>query len=329
MINSDARNAYLQPKTAAKSYVLVTPCRNEADYIEGTLQAVIAQTIRPKKWVIVSDGSIDRTDEIVEQYAKNHDFILFLRRSGDRQRNFGSKVESIRLAYDHLLELQFDFIGNLDADITFDCSYYANILSKFEQNECLGIAGGRRLDIYEGRLVPIRSAQTSVAGAVQLFRRPCYEAIGGYRRLACGGIDAVAEIMARMHGWQVESFLDLPYYHHRVTGTAGGGVLKARFKMGVQHRLIGYHPVFHLASCIFHLSDYPLILGSLASIAGYFWAFLKRYEIAVPDDFVHFLRDEQRARLRSLLLTRRDPALRPLGSVQHKQQPVSTGQIQE
>lgn len=310
MPNSDASNVGAQPATTAKTYVLITPCRNEADYIEGTLQAVIAQTIHPKKWVIVSDGSIDRTDEIVKHYAEKHDFILFLRRSGDLKRNFGSKVESIELAYQQIRELQFDFVGNLDADITFDCNYYAAILSKFEQNERLGLAGGRRLDIFNGRLMPIRGAQNSVAGAVQLFRRPCYEAIGGYKRLSCGGIDAVAETMVRMQGWQVESFPNILYYHHRVTGTAGGGVIKARFKMGIQHRLIGYHPVFHLVSCVFHLADYPIISGSLASIAGYVWAYLKRYEIAVPDDFVHFLRNEQRARLRSLLLTRRDPALR-------------------
>lgn len=310
MLNRDARNPSLQPEATTKSYVLITPCRNEADYIEGTLRAVIAQTARPQKWVIVSDGSVDRTDEIVRSYAETYDFILFLRRSGDRQRNFGSKVESIELAYQHLRELQFDFVGNLDADITFDCNYYANVLSKFEQNERLGLAGGRRLDVDNGRLIPIRTAQNSVAGAVQLFRRTCYEAIGGYRRLPCGGVDAVAEIMARMHGWQVESFLDLPYYHHRVTGTASGGVLKARFKVGVQHRMIGYHPVFHLVSCIFHSPSYPFILGSLASIAGYVWTSLRKHEKVVPDDFVRYLRGEQLMRLRSLLFARRDPALR-------------------
>ncbi len=309
MLDNDTHNTSLQLETA-KPYVLITPCRNEADYIEGTLRAVIAQTIRPQKWAIVSDGSTDRTDKIVESYAERHDFILFLRRSGDRQRNFGSKVESIELAYQHLRELQFDFVGNLDADITFDCNYYANILLKFEQDERLGIAGGRRLDVYNGRLIPIRSAQNSVAGAVQLFRRACYEAIGGYQRLSCGGIDAVAETMARMQGWRVESFLGIPYYHHRVTGTAIDGVLKARFKMGVQHRLIGYHPAFHLVSCMFHASSYPFILGSLASIAGYVWASLRRREKAVSNDFVRYLRGEQLMRLRSLLLARRDPALR-------------------
>jgi glycosyltransferase involved in cell wall biosynthesis len=310
MTNSTTPNPHQPPTTAAKTYVLITPCRNEADFIEDTLQAVIAQTVRPKKWVIVSDGSTDRTDEIVERYAQKHDFILFLRQSGDRQRNFGSKVEAINLAYEHLRELQFDFIGNLDADITFDSSYYANILSKFEQNERLGLAGGLRLDFSRGRFVKVLCAKNSVGGPIQMFRRQCYETIGGYQRLSCGGIDAVAETMVRMHGCQVESFPDITVYHHRATGTAGGGVIRARFKKGEQHYLIGYHPLFHIASCMFRFSSFPFMLGSLAEIAGYTWAFLRRQKRVVPDDFVRLLRGEQWARLRSLLLTQRDPALR-------------------
>jgi biofilm PGA synthesis N-glycosyltransferase PgaC len=314
MLNSDDQSTSQPPMRAEKSYVLITPCRDEANCIEGTLQAVVAQTTRPKKWVIVSDGSVDGTDEIVERYAKKHDFILLLRRPGDRARNFGSKVESIRLGYQQLQGLQFEFIGNLDADITFDSSYYTNILSRFERNERLGLAGGLRLDIYEGQFVKIRTAQNSVSGAVQLFRRQCYEEIGGYQKLPCGGVDAVAETMARMCGWQVESFPDLIFYHHRPTGTASGGVIKARFKKGEQHYLIGYHPLFHVASCMFHLPDYPFILGGLASIAGYAWSSLSRRKKMVPDNFVHYLRGEQWTRLRSLLLAKQDPSLRTLRS---------------
>lgn len=308
------------PKTTAKNYVLITPCRNEADYIEGTLQAVIAQTVRPKKWVIVSDGSTDRTDEIIEGYAQKHDFILLLRQSGDRKRNFGSKVEAINLAYEQLKELQFDFIGNLDADITFDNTYYAKILSKFEQNERLGVAGGLRLDFVRGRFVKIRSARSSVGGSIQMFRRECYETIGGYQRLSCGGIDAVAETMVRMHGWEVESFPEITVYHHRATGIAAGSAIRAHFKRGEQHYLIGYHPLFHIASCMFHFFSFPFMLGSLAELAGYAWSFLGRRKLAVPDDFVRFLRAEQLARLRTLLLTQKDPALRsPKTGVSHAQ----------
>ena len=318
MENSTIPNPHQPPETAAKTYVLITPCRNEADYIEGTLKSVIAQTIRPQKWVIVSDGSTDRTDEIVEHYAQKHDFILFLRQSGDRQRNFGSKVEAINLAYEHLKGLQFDFVGNLDADITFDSAYYANILSKFEQNERLGLAGGRRLDFQRGQFVKVPCARNSVGGPIQMFRRQCYETIGGYQRLSCGGIDAVAETMVRMHGWQVESFPEITVYHHRATGTAGGGVIRARFKKGEQHYLIGYHPLFHIASGMFRFSSYPFMLGSLAEIAGYAWAFLSNKKKVVSEDFVCFLRGEQLTRLRSLLLTQQAPALHsPKAGVSH------------
>jgi hypothetical protein len=165
-----------------------------------------------------------------------------------------------------------------------------------------------------------------VSGAVQLFRRSCFEAIGGYRRLSCGGVDAVAETMARMHGWQVESFPEIKFYHHRPTGTAGGGVIKARFKLGVQHRMIGYHPVFHLASSVFHLFSYPFVLGSLAGIVGYLWAFLRGNEIVVPEDFVRFLRNEQKTRLRSLLRTGKDPASHSKRLEQRDGQITQTGQ---
>jgi poly-beta-1,6-N-acetyl-D-glucosamine synthase len=165
------------------------------------------------------------------------------------------------------------------------------------------------LDFQRGRFVKVVCSRNSVGGPIQMFRRQCYETIGGYQRLSCGGIDAVAETMARMHGWQVESFPDITVYHHRATGTAGGWVIRARFKKGEQHYLIGYHPLFHMASSMFRFSSFPFMLGSLAEIAGYTWAFLRNQKKVVPDGFVRFLREEQWARLRSLLLTQQDPAL--------------------
>jgi GT2 family glycosyltransferase len=312
MINDNSEHTNPQATMAAKSYVLITPCRNEADYIEGTLQSVIAQTIRPKKWIIVSDGSVDRTEEIVEQYTQRYDFIQLLRRPSDRVRNFGSKVESIELAYAQLKGLEFDFVGNLDGDITLSSTYYANILLRFEQNQRLGLAGGSRLDVLNGRFVKADSARNSVSGAVQLFRRKCYETIGGYQKLPCGGIDAVAETMARMQGWEVESFPDLIFYHHRPTGTADAGALKARFKRGEQRYLLGYHPLFHVVSCLSRMADYPFILGALAVMAGYGWAALRKRERVVPAGFVRYLRGEQRERLRSLFLARRYSGSRPL-----------------
>jgi glycosyltransferase involved in cell wall biosynthesis len=280
-----------------KSYVLVTPARNEEAYIEKTIRSVISQSVLPRKWAIVSDGSVDRTDEIIGEYSKKCDFILPLHRRAGQERHFGSKAEAFRFGYEQLQDLEFDFIGNLDADVSFDSKYYEGVLSKFEENERLGVAGGIRFDLIDGRFRKVLCARNSVGGPFQLFRRQCYETIGGYRPLRLGGIDAVAETMARMHGWDVESFPDLEVYHYRCTGTAGGGILRANFKAGMRAYVIGYHPLFLMARCAFRLLNYPLLIGSFTQLAGYFWAFLRRHERAVSDDFVEYLRSEQLSRL--------------------------------
>jgi len=295
-----------------KPYVLITAARNEEAYIEKTISSVIAQTILPAKWVIVSDGSTDHTDEIVKQYADSHDFILLLRRSADQKRNYGGKAKSFKFGYEQLTDLEFDFVGNLDADVSFDPKYYEGVLSKFDANERLGVVGGLRFDLYKGRFQKIRPALNSAGGPTQFFRRQCYEETGGYLPLRFGGLDTVAETMARMHGWEVETFPDLEVYHYRFTGTAGGGLLRAKFKAGVLAYSVGYYPLFELARCVSRLLDQPPVVGSLSLLAGYCWASLKRYERQVPDDFVQYLRSEQMARLRSLL--RRKV---PMGATKH------------
>lgn len=285
-----------------KPYILITAARNEEDHIEKTIRSVIAQTILPAKWVIVSDGSTDRTDEIVNQYVDTHDFILLLRRSADQKRNYGSKARALKLAYEQLTNLEYDFVGNLDADVSFGSMYYERVLSKFDANTRLGVAGGARFDLLNGRFRKIYPARNSAGGPTQFFRRQCYEEIGGYLPLRFGGLDTVAETMARMHGWEVETFPDLEVFHYRCTGTAGGGTVRAKFKAGVIAYSVGYHPLFEVARCVFRLFDRPPVIGSFSLLAGYCWAALKRYERQVPDDFVRYLRSEQSARLRSVFL---------------------------
>jgi glycosyltransferase involved in cell wall biosynthesis len=282
-------------------YVLITAARNEEAYIEKAIHSVIAQTILPAKWVIVSDGSTDRTDEIVSQYADRYDFILLLRRSADQRRNYGSKAKSFKLAYKQLTGLDFDFVGNLDADVSFGPTYYETCLAKFDANERLGIVGAVRFDLCDEQFRKINAARNSAGGPTQMFRRQCYEDIGGYLPLQFGGLDTVAETMARMHGWQVETFSDLEIVHYRPTGTAGGGMLRAKFKAGILAYSVGYHPLFEVGRCAFRLFERPLIIGSLSLLAGYCWAALNRYERQVPNSFVHYLRTEQFARLRSAL----------------------------
>lgn len=281
------------------NYTLVTPARNESDYIGKTIKSVISQTILPQKWVIVSDGSTDGTDEIVKRYANEYDFIILVHLDSTGDRNFGAKVNAIHTGYNFIKKLNFNYFGNLDADISFDPNYYEKILSEFEKNPKLGIAGGRIVDVDQEENQKIIGSLNSVGCAVQMFRRQCYEKIGGYLPLKIGGEDAVAETMARMYGWEVKTFSEINVNHHRLMGTAGQNIYKARFFGGVEEYVIGYHPLFLLAKCIYRLQEKPKILGSVFRLIGYFWSWCRRQKREVSDDFINYLRKEQMQRLRS------------------------------
>ncbi|MFQ5628929.1 MAG: glycosyltransferase, partial [bacterium] len=179
-------------------YALVTPARNEEAYIEKTLQSVTTQTVLPQKWVIVSDGSTDGTDSIVQEYAQKHTFIRLIRKSCDQKRTFSSKINAFETGCEHLQSIDHDFIGMLDADVSFGPDYYEKVLDRFAQNEKLGVVGGIRYDLVNGKFVHVLCAENSVGGPYQLFRRACFEQIGGFPAIAIGGEDAVAEIKARM-----------------------------------------------------------------------------------------------------------------------------------
>ena len=286
----------------SKDYVLITPARNEERHIEKTIAAVTSQTVLPKKWVIVDDGSTDRTHEIVSRHEAKSEFICLIRKESAK-RDFGSKVRAFKLGYEQILDMDFGFIGNLDADVSFDPDYYQRILSKFWKTPTLGISGGIIFERINKVFIPQKVSLNSVAGAVQLFRRQCYEDIGGYIPLKTGGVDAAAEIMARMHGWKVEADSELKVLHHRRVMTGRKSVLQTRFQDGITNHLLGYHPVFHFASSINRISDRPYIIGGILMLIGYYWSYLRGSDRVLPKQVVEHLRDEQVRRLR-LALTR-------------------------
>jgi len=293
----------MKDKNMNNSYVIITPARNEEAYIEKTFQSVISQTILPKKWVIVSDGSTDRTDEIVKLYESNYDFIQLLHREPDTSRSFASKVYAIRAGIKQLNGIEYDFIGNLDADVSFEPDYYESVFVKFQENPKLGIAGGELFDNCGGKYIrQLKSTSWSVGGPVQMFRRKCYEDIGGYIPIKLGCEDAIAEIMARMHGWEVKSFPDIRVMHHRRTGTEKGNILSARFRGGVMDYSLGYSPLFEVARCFLRIIEKPYVIGSLFRICGYCWAFLRRDKQILPDEIVKFFHKEQLDRLISTFI---------------------------
>lgn len=283
------------------SYALITAARNEETHIGDTIRSVISQTVLPVRWVIVSDGSTDGTDEIVSRYVSDHGFIRLERIESGARRDFGSKVRAINRGYELLKGLDFSFIGNLDADITFGAGYYETILRRFGENRKLGISGGICLENEGTDANRHVMFDGDVRGGVQLFRRSCYEQIGGYPVLPMGGEDSVAQILAKINGWEVRSFKDQQALHHRRTGTAGMSLHRSRFRDGMKNYLLGYHPAFMAAKCLSRSIDRPYVTGSASMLAGYLWGAVLRPGRQIPENVIDFLRKEQIRRMKSIL----------------------------
>jgi biofilm PGA synthesis N-glycosyltransferase PgaC len=284
------------------SYVLITPARNEAAFIELTLKSVVAQTVRPLKWVIVSDGSTDGTDEIVTKYLADNPWIELLRMPERRERHFAGKVHAFNAGYARVKDLPFEIVGSLDADLSFDSEYFLFLLAKLAENPELGLVGTPFQDgpnkTYDFRFVSIEH----VSGACQLFRRQCFEDIGGYKPVKGGGIDHIAVLTARMKGWKTRTFTEKMSIHHRPMGTAERGTFKARFKTGSLDYALGGHPIWELFRTCYQMSRRPVLIGGLTLLAGYFWAFATRAERPISPELVKFRRSEQMLRLRNFLL---------------------------
>jgi glycosyltransferase involved in cell wall biosynthesis len=280
-----------------RRYVLVTAAKNEADLIEHPLDSIVRQTLRPLRWVIVSDGSQDATDEIVRRYQSRHDYIELRRIEHNGARSFRSKAAAINHCYDAIKDLKFDYIGNLDADVGLEPTYYAEMLRRFEADPRLGVGGGTAYDLCAGMFRRLPAARDSVPGPFQLFRRQCWEDVGGYLALSHGGVDTVAEITARMKGWRVQSFADLEVRHYRETGTATENCYAARFQDGFKAYALGYHPLFFLARILYRIPRRPLLLGAFLAGLGYACAVAIRQEREVSQELVAYLRGEQLRKL--------------------------------
>ncbi len=286
------------------SYVLITPAKNEDAYIEKTIQSVISQTIPPLKWIIVSDGSTDRTDAIVESYLENNPFMVLLKKKGDVQRNFGSQVRAFNVGYEKVKGLEYDYIGNLDADVSFQPDYYEVILRRFRERPRLGIGGGYIYEEQGGKFASRSGNRTySVAHAVQLLRRSCFEDIGGYVPLKHGGSDSYAEVMARMKEWEVQAFTDLPVYHHKPTLTAEGK-LKGAFRQGRMDYSLGGSPFFEIFKCLSRINVKPYGLYLACRFIGFISGYFELEEKSVAKDFMKHLRQEQSQKIVDVLLRR-------------------------
>lgn len=288
------------------TYVLITPARNEAQFIELTIKSMVAQHARPAKWIIVSDGSTDGTDELVQKYADVHSWIELVRMPERRERHFAAKVNAFNAGYARVKDLNCEIIGSLDGDISFDENFFSFLLQKLAEDPGLGLVGAPFRSAtsnhsYDYRFVSIEH----VSGCCQLFRRECFEQIGGYVPVKGGGIDLIAVVTARMKGWKTRTFTENVCLHHREMGTAQDNALGVWFKTGGKDYALGCHPLWELFRTMYQMTKKPLVVGGALLAAGYLWAVLRRVDRPMPREVRKFRQREQMQRLKVFLTGRR------------------------
>jgi glycosyltransferase involved in cell wall biosynthesis len=282
-------------------YVLVTPARNEERFIEKTIQSVIAQTVRPVRWVIVNDGSTDHTGAIARRYAALHDWITVVDMPERRDRSFAAKVHSFNAGYETVKRIEHDVVGNLDADISFGADLLEFLLNRFVEDPTLGVAGTIFLEDGYSSETDSFEGINHVSGQCQLFRKRCFEDIGGYVAHKAGGIDWIAVTTARMKGWRTRSFRDRSFFHHRSLGTAERSQLASAFSYGEKDYYLGGHPLWEAFRVAYRMTKRPYLFGGLALGLGYVWAALRRVHRPVSNDLMRFHRHEQMRKLLFIL----------------------------
>jgi glycosyltransferase involved in cell wall biosynthesis len=274
--------------------VVITPVRDEEKHIESTIASMVNQTIRPQQWVIVNDGSSDRTGVIADEAASRYSWIRVVHRKNRGARKAGGGV--VEAFYDGFKTIQseWDFVVKLDGDLSFAPEYFEKCFEYFQKDPKLGIGGGEIRHDISGELKVEENPKFHVRGATKIYKRDCWEAIGGLWPAA--GWDTIDEVKANMLGWKTYAFPDLPLLHHRFTGM-GDGLLRTRIKHGVVCYISGYHPLFVAARCIYRIAQRPYLIGSAAILYGYVKSYWSRP--ARPDDpsYVAYIRAQQLKRL--------------------------------
>lgn len=303
-------------KNIRNSFVLVTVAYNEERQIERTILCVVQQTVLPKQWLIVSDGSTDRTDAIIKRYAAKYPWIKYARleKTADPHQRLGKAsyayARSMALARKEFAKIPHEFVANLDADITFSPDYYEKVMEKALSDDKLGITGGGGYSVLEnGTIIPGGFIQPDfVGGPLQFFRKKCLDDIDGY--FPYGHADVVAVFMARMKGWKVRCFPEIKAYHHGQPENTVRIKVPINFRLGQMEYIMQSFPPFVLGRGIIRLFQKPYVLAGMAMLAGYLWASISRPERHLPKDLVAYLKKDQRNKMRHFLRLQSDISTR-------------------
>jgi biofilm PGA synthesis N-glycosyltransferase PgaC len=276
-------------------YVIVSPVRDEQDNIERAIQCVMRQSVRPTEWIIVNDGSRDQTGRILDEYSIREPWIRVIHRKDRGYRKSGTGVmEAFHDGYGVLQTRDWDFLVKLDGDLSFTEDYFALCFKRFQQNPKLGLGGGTILSQGANGLTAERSHDFHVRGATKIYRRECWDAIGGLIHQT--GWDTWDEVKANMLGWETLCFADITLVQHRHTGAADG-TWKNAVKNGRANYVCGYHPLFMFLKCAKRIFQHTYFLSSFGLMTGYLSGYIFRIPRIEDDRVIRYLRKQQMKRL--------------------------------
>ncbi len=260
-----------------KKYIIISPVRNEEKYLEKAINSVLNQTIRPSQYIIVDDGSTDRTKEIIENFAAKYQFIKYV---SNQNRGFrrvgGGVVEAFYKGYETIGNQGYDFICKMDGDLTIGKNYFETLFKKFEADKYLGSASGKLYLLSNNKYIEERIIDESVLGGVLCLRKECFEKIGGFVKEVMW--DGIAFHRCRMEGYRTRSFRDndLMITDHRIMGSSDKSLFHGRVRWGKGQYFMGTHILYILASGIFRMIERPFFIGGFLIIGGFIKSYFKK-----------------------------------------------------
>lgn len=282
---------------SSRRYLLISPCRDEEEYVRRTLESVASQSVKPHLWIIVDDGSSDGTPAILEEYARRLPFLRIVRNTDRGRRQVGPGViEAFYRGLDGIDLSTFDYVCKLDVDLDLPPTYFEKLMQRMEENPRIGTTSGKPWFVHprDGRLVPEICGDEMSVGMTKFYRVECFQEIGGFvRQVMWDGIDCHR---ARMLGWIAESVDDeaLRFVHLRPQGNSQTSIWTGRTRAGFGQYFLGTSPLYYLAVAIYRLPAYPAVMGSLAMLWGYLRSWLKGLPRYDDPAFRSFLRSYQR-----------------------------------
>lgn len=276
-------------------YVIVSPVRNEEEYIEKTILSVINQTIPPSEYIIVNDGSTDATRAIAEQYEKKHDWIKIIDRPPKEHSPGGGVVDAFYEGFNTIKVLDWEYVVKLDGDLEFNKDYFQSLIQYFEQNPKLGMASGTTYLIKKGKLVMDVIPEDHVRGPAKMYKRACWEDIGGLPSVL--GWDTLDELKAQVLGWETRSYKDLVLIHFKPVGYKQKKIIKRELKAGERQHYLGYLPAFAVIRAFYRMFQRPFFIAGLLNLFGFLGASIGNVSQIEDKEIISHLRHKQKQRL--------------------------------